>query len=311
MSRLIILSVVVFPQPDGPTSTQISPSGTSSESSRTASWPFGYRLLIASRRIIASEVIRGRYPWAVVYHPPMGPLWVLAEDIGPKWLYWPWVQDHTDEIRDRLVEHIELTVLAVFFGLVIALPLALLSVRYRRLYGPVIAITGVLYTIPSLALFALLVPMFGLTRTTALVPLTAYTLLILVRNTVTGLDGVPPDVKDAALGMGYSRSRQILQVELPLALPAIVAGIRIATVTTIGLVTVTALIGQGGLGALMLDGFQRDFRTPLTVGIVLSLALAVIADLLLVLAQRIATPWARAGGRTPKSVAAYRPPQVR
>jgi osmoprotectant transport system permease protein len=227
----------------------------------------------------------------------MGPWWVLAEDIGPKWLYWPWVQDHTDEIRDRLVEHIELTVLAVFFGLAIALPLALLSVRYRRLYGPVIAITGVLYTIPSLALFALLVPMFGLTRTTALVPLTAYTLLILVRNTVTGLDGVPPDVKDAAVGMGYSRSRQILQVELPLALPAIVAGIRIATVTTIGLVTVTALIGQGGLGALMLDGFQRDFRTPLTVGIVLSLALAVVADLLLVLAQRIATPWTRAGRR--------------
>ena len=132
--------------------------------------------------------------------------------------------------------------------LVIALPLALLSVRYRRLYGPVLAITGVLYTIPSLALFALLLPLTGLSRTTALIPLTAYTLLILVRNTVTGLDGVPPDVKDAATGMGYSPSRRLLRVELPLALPAIIAGIRIATVTTIGLVTVTALIGQGGLG---------------------------------------------------------------
>jgi osmoprotectant transport system permease protein len=118
-----------------------------------------------------------------------------------------------------------------------------------------------------------------------------------VRNTVTGLDGVPADVKDAAVGMGYSRGRQILRVELPLALPAIIVGIRIATVTTIGLVTVTALIGQGGLGALMLDGFQRDFRTPLTVGIVLSLALAVVADVLLVLAQRLATPWARADRR--------------
>ncbi len=238
----------------------------------------------------------------------MTALIVLAEDIGPKWLYWPWVQDHTDEIRERLTQHIELTVLAVFFGLLIALPLALLSVRYRRLYGPVLAITGVLYTIPSLALFAMLLPLSGLSRTTALVPLTAYTLLILVRNTVIGLDGVPTDVKDAAVGMGYSRRRQLLRVELPLALPAIIAGIRIATVTTIGLVAITALIGQGGLGALMYDGLQRDFRTPLTVGIVLSLALAVVADVLLVLAQRLSTPWARAGKRKQKPVPAYRPP---
>jgi len=222
---------------------------------------------------------------------------ILAEGIGAKWLYWPWVQDHTDEIKQALQEHIELTVLAVLFGLLIALPLALLSVRYRRLYGPVIAITGVLYTIPSLALFAMLVPLTGLTRTTALIPLTAYTLLILVRNTVTGLDGVPDDVKDAAVGMGYSRTRQLLRVELPLALPAIIAGIRIATVTTIGLVAITALIGQGGLGSLMYDGLQRQFRTPLTVGIVLSLALAVVADVLLVIAQRLSTPWARANKR--------------
>ncbi len=227
----------------------------------------------------------------------MSHLLVLAEDIGPKWLYWPWVTEHTDEIRARLGEHIELTVLAVFFGLVIALPLALLSVRYHRLYGPVIAITGVLYTIPSLALFAMLLPLTGLSRVTALIPLTAYTLLILVRNTVTGLDAVPTDVKDAAEGMGYSRNRQLLRVELPIALPAIITGIRIATVTTIGLVAVTALIGQGGLGALMLDGLQRAFRTPLTVGIVLSLLLAIVADLLLVGAQRIATPWQRAGRR--------------
>jgi osmoprotectant transport system permease protein len=156
------------------------------------------------------------------------PLVMLAEDIGPKWLDWPWVQDHTDEIRQRLLEHIELTVLAVLFGLAIALPLALLSVRYRRLYGPVLAITGVLYTIPSLALFAMLLPLTGLSRTTALVPLVAYTLLILVRNTVTGLDGVPADVKDAAVGMGYSRNRELVRVELPR-----LVGIRIATVTTI------------------------------------------------------------------------------
>jgi osmoprotectant transport system permease protein len=222
-------------------------------------------------------------------------LWaaILAEDIGPKWLYWPWVSDHLDEIRSRLGEHVELTLLAVGFGLLIALPLALLSVRYRRIYGPTIAVTGVLYTIPSLALFALLLPLTGLSRATAVIPLTVYTLLILVRNIVTGLDAVPADVKEAADGMGYTRVRRMLRVELPLALPAIVTGIRIAIVTTIGLVTVAALIGQGGLGALMLDGLFRDFRTPLTVGIVLSLGFAVIADLFLVLLLRIATPWRR------------------
>jgi len=155
----------------------------------------------------------------------------------------------------------------------------------------------VLYTIPSIALFVFLIPWTGLSRTTALVPLVAYTLLILIRNIVAGLDGVPPEVREAAQGMGYRRLRQLFSVELPLALPAIVAGIRIATVTTIGLITVTALIGQGGLGQFMIDGFQRDFRTPLTVGIVLSVALAVLADLLLVSAQRLVSPWARAERR--------------
>lgn len=217
----------------------------------------------------------------------------IAEDIGPKWLYWPWVTDHVDDIRARLSEHIELTVLAVGIGLLLALPLALLSVRYRRLYGPVLAVTGILYTIPSLALFALLLPITGLSRGTALIPLVGYTLLILVRNIVTGIDGVPAEVKDAAEGMGYTKLRQMLRVELPLALPAIVAGVRIATVTIIGLVAVTALIGQGGLGDLMLDGFQRDFRTPLTVGIVLSLAFAIVADVLLILFLRVSTPWRR------------------
>jgi osmoprotectant transport system permease protein len=226
-------------------------------------------------------------------------LWaaLLGEDIGPKWLYWPWVSDHLDEIRARLGEHVELTLLAVGFGLLIALPLAFLSVRYRRLYGPTIAVTGILYTIPSLALFALLIPITGLSRATAVIPLTAYTLLILIRNIVTGLEAVPPEVREAADGMGYTPGRRLLHVELPLALPAIVTGLRIAFVTTIGLVTVTALIGQGGLGALLLDGLNRDFRTPLTVGIVLSLALAVFVDLLLVLLLRIATPWQRAGRR--------------
>jgi osmoprotectant transport system permease protein len=222
---------------------------------------------------------------------------LVFADIGSRLLDWPWVTDHLSDIRGRLVEHIVLTVLAVGFGVLIAIPLALLSSRWRRSYGPILAITGIMYTIPSLALFALLLPITGLSRTTALVPLTAYTLLILIRNTVTGLDGVPPDVKEAATGMGYTRSRRLLRIELPLAMPAIITGVRIATVTTIGLVTVTALIGQGGLGQLLLDGFQRDFQTPLTVGIVLSLALAVVADLLLLGALTLATPWRRKGRR--------------
>jgi osmoprotectant transport system permease protein len=222
---------------------------------------------------------------------------MLAEDIGPKWLYWPWVTDHLDEIGDRLGEHLELTLLSIGFGLLFAFPLALLSVRYPRLYTPVLGITGVLYTIPSLALFALLLPITGLSVETAVIPLTGYTLLILVRNIVTGLQAVPPDVQDAARGMGYSPLGQLFRVELPLALPAIFAGVRIATVTIIGLVSVTALIGQGGLGQLLLDGFKRDFRTPLTVGIILSLALAIVADLVLLIVLRFCTPWRRKRAR--------------
>lgn len=212
---------------------------------------------------------------------------------GSSWIDWSWVNDHTTEISTRLREHIVLALLALFYGLVIALPLAILASRKRRLLPPILSVTGVLYTIPSLAAFAFLLPFTGLSRETALIPLTAYSLLILVRNVVTGLDGVPAEVVEAARGMGYSAPRQLVQIELPLAVPAIIAGIRIAAVTLIGLVPVAALIGQGGLGAMMLDGFQRDFRTPITVAGVLVIALAVVTDAALVLVQRLATPWAR------------------
>jgi osmoprotectant transport system permease protein len=223
---------------------------------------------------------------------------LVFADIGSRLLDWPWVTDHLDEIRMRLFEHIELTVLAVGFGVLIAIPLSFLSTRWHRSYTPTLAITGIMYTIPSLAFFVLLGPVTGfISRTTALIPLVCYTLLILVRNTVTGLEGIPPEVKEAATGMGYTQTRLLLRVELPLAMPAIIAGVRIATVSTIGLVTVTALIGQGGLGQLLVDGFQRDFQTPLTVGIVLSLTLAVVADLLLLGALTLATPWRRKGRR--------------
>jgi osmoprotectant transport system permease protein len=190
-----------------------------------------------------------------------------------------------------LRQHVELTVIAVAIGLAIALPLSVLSFRFRRLYGPVLALTGVMYAIPSLALFGFLIPITGLSRTTAEIALVGYTLLILVRNTVAGLQGVPDEARDAAQGMGFTPRAQLFRVEIPLAVPAIVAGIRIATVTTIGLVTVTALIGQGGLGALILDGFYRDFRTPEVVGTVLSVALAVGVDVGLIALERLLTPW--------------------
>ena len=153
-----------------------------------------------------------------------------------------------------------------------------------------------LFTIPSLALFILLIPFTGLRLGTPLIGLTIYTLLILVRNMVEGLRGVDRDVREAAEAMGYTRARQLFGVELPLALPVIVAGLRIATVTTIGLITVTALIGWGGLGQLFIEGFTLNFATPIVVGLVLSAALAVAADLLLVGVQRALTPWARVRG---------------
>ena len=210
------------------------------------------------------------------------------------WVRWDWIGRHTELILSTLWQHVVLTAIAVGLGLAIAAPLALLIRRWRWMQGPVLSLTGVLYTIPSLALLALLVPLTGLTRATAEIALVSYTLLILVRNIVAGLDGVPSDVLEAAEGMGYSKTTQLARVELPLALPVIMAGIRIAVVTTIGLVTVTALIGQGGLGKLINDGLNLGFRTEIVVGSVLSIALASFADLSLVTVQRLATPWARA-----------------
>jgi osmoprotectant transport system permease protein len=154
-------------------------------------------------------------------------------------------------------------------------------------------VAGVLYTIPSLALFALLIPFTGLSIVTAEIGLVSYTLLILVRNIVGGLRGVSPDVREAAVGMGYSSWQMLWQIELPLAVPVIIAGLRVAVVTTIGLVTVTGLIGQGGLGSLIVLGIQEFFATPLVIGATLSIALAVLLDGSLVLLQRQATPWLR------------------
>lgn len=212
---------------------------------------------------------------------------------GEPLIRWDWIAGHLDEIGLRVGEHLELTAIAVAAGSVIAFALSLLVLRSPRLEQPTTIVTGTLYTIPSLALFALLVPYTGLTILTAEIGLVGYTLLILVRNIVGGIRAVPAEVREAALGMGYTRGQLLGTIELPLAVPVIVAGIRIATITTIGLVTVTALIGQGGLGYLILIGIQRFFSTPLIVGAVLSVALAVAADAALVLLERTLTPWSR------------------
>jgi osmoprotectant transport system permease protein len=215
-------------------------------------------------------------------------------DASDPWIRWDWVGDHTDRIGAALVQHIQLTVIAVAVGILLAIPIGVLTWRYRRSRGTILTVAGIFYTIPSLALFAFLVPYTGLGLLTAEIGLVSYTLLILVRNIVVGLDGVPADVRDAARGMGYRPLRQLLRVDLPLALPVIMAGVRIATVTTIGLVTITALIGEGGLGQLILDGLTRDFRTPLVVGGGLSVILAIVCDVGLGQLQRLVTPWSRA-----------------
>jgi osmoprotectant transport system permease protein len=206
---------------------------------------------------------------------------------------WDWVASHLDDVWARTIEHLTLTGIAVGLGFVLAMAMALVALRFRRALAPISWFTGILYTIPSIALFALLIPVTGLTITTAEVGLVSYTLLILVRNIVAGIDGVPAAVREAAVAMGYRRWRMFAQIEIPLALPVIIAGLRIATVTTVGLVTVTALIGQGGYGAFINDGLQRFFNTPLIVGAVLSVALAVTLDVALVLVERAMTPWAR------------------
>lgn len=218
---------------------------------------------------------------------------MLAASDGQPLIRWDWIGTHLDDIAELLGDHVVLTLVPVILGLVISLPLAIAAAGRPRLSTAVLSVTSVLYTIPSLALFVLLLPFTGLSRTTAVIALTVYTLVILVRNAITGLEGVPRDVREAAEAMGYRRSRRLLRVDIPLALPVIIAGVRIATVSTIGLVTISAFIGQGGLGRLFLDGFRRNFLTPVVVGFVLSLVLAVLADVLLLVAQRMATPWAQ------------------
>jgi osmoprotectant transport system permease protein len=208
---------------------------------------------------------------------------------------WGWMADHLDELLARIVQHIWLTVIAVAIGFLISFVLAIIAVRRRSTYGPILGLSDILYTIPSLALFAALVSITGITLLTVEIPLVMYTLVIFVRNIATGFDSVPLDVLEAANGMGYTRTQRLWRVEVPLAMPLIVAGLRLATVSTIGLVTVTSILGDtfGGLGFFILEGYRRSFPTELYFGAIPSILLAITFDVLLTRVQRRATPWAQ------------------
>ncbi len=219
---------------------------------------------------------------------------VIAQARNPI-IRWEWIVEEWDQIREALIQHLELTVLSVALGVVVSALLSAIALRFRFTASPITGFTGFLYTIPSVALFGLLVPYFGLSRTTAVLPLTAYTLLVLVTNTLAGFAAVPGAVRDAANGMGLTPVRRVIEVEIPLALPYIVAGLRIAVVSTVGLVTIAAIIGQGGLGALILDGLQRTFWTPMTIGATLSIVLALVLDVAIYAFGRRLTPWTRRG----------------
>jgi osmoprotectant transport system permease protein len=205
-----------------------------------------------------------------------------------------WVLEHLDVLLRRIGEHMLVTVIAVVVGFAISFALALLVRRHPRLYGPILAVGGVLYAIPSIALFVLFIPITGLSLLTAEIALVSYTLVILVRNIVTGLRAVPAEVVEAARGMGYTDGQRLWRVELPIALPIIVAGLRIATVTTIGLVTIATLIGMGGLGYLIVNiGVAQRFPTATITGVAIVVLLSTIVDLGLLALQRQLTPWAR------------------
>ncbi|MEH0969785.1 ABC transporter permease [Micromonospora sp. CPCC 205546] len=213
-------------------------------------------------------------------------------DPGNPWFSWQYVRDNSDTILAAVREHASLTARAVLIAALIALPLAVAAYWYRSLSGPVLALTGVLYTVPSLALFAFVAPYLGIGTLTALSVVVLYALLVIVRNAVAGLNQVPPEVREAAEGMGYGRWGRLFRVELPLALPGILTGLRLATVSTVALVTVGVVIGRGGLGQLIFAGFQNNFyKAQIMTGTLLCVLLALVLDLALAGAGRLLTPW--------------------
>ena len=208
-----------------------------------------------------------------------------------EWICGRYYSTRADELQSALVQHLEIVLASVALGLVVAIPLALLARRYRKLEGIIVGTTTAIYTIPSLALFSLLVPFTGLGRSTVLIGLGLYSLTILVRAILDGLDSVPAEVRESATGVGYDRRRLLLKVEIPLALPAFMAGLRVAVVSAVALTTVGSILDYGGLGDLILE--DATFKAQVLAGSVLCVALAVTLDVLLVVAQRLMTPWAR------------------
>jgi osmoprotectant transport system permease protein len=205
-----------------------------------------------------------------------------------------WILDNFDRYTDPLAEHLYLTVVSVALGFAIAFALAMLARRRRWLVGPIVGFTGILYTLPSLAVFFLLLPITGRGTTTAVIALTAYTLQIIFRNIVTGLENVPADARDAGLGMGLTDRQLLWRVELPLAVPDIIAGLRIATTTTVGLATLAVFAGAGGLGEQIVTGSNITFKTGVVAAGGLAVLLALALDVILLTAQRVLTPWRRA-----------------
>ena len=222
--------------------------------------------------------------------------WALttADDPRNPWFSWQYIRKNLDSLTSALEQHVTLTVGTIVVAAVLAIPLAILAYRFPALAGPVLSGSAVLYTIPSLAVFALLGPALGLKYQTVLIGLVMYALLIITRNALTGLRQVPADVREAARGMGYGRLSLLARIELPLALPSIITGLRLATVSTVALVTVGYIVGFGGFGNIILTGFNSNFyKPPIMTGTLACITLALIFDLVLLAAGRLVTPWTR------------------
>ncbi|MFF9019657.1 ABC transporter permease [Streptomyces eurythermus] len=210
-----------------------------------------------------------------------------------EWICGVYLSTRRRILLDAVVQHLQLTSVSVLIGLVIAVPLAVLARRWGWAAGPVLAVTTILYTIPSLAMYSLLLPLYGLSAALVVAGLALYSLTVLVRNILAGLRAVPEETRQAARGLGYGPVRLLLAVELPLALPAAMAGLRIATVSAVSLATVGAIVGYGGLGNLIYAGMNSYFKAQVLTASVLCVLIAVAADLLLLAVQRLITPWTR------------------
>jgi osmoprotectant transport system permease protein len=215
---------------------------------------------------------------------------------------WSWIPQNLAQIRDLTWQNALIGISAALIGLVISVPLGIACVRWKRLYPPVLSVTSALYAIPSIALFVVLIAYTGLTDTTVIIALTVFSLCVLVPNVVDGLRAVPEPVRQAATAMGFGELQRLVRVELPIAIPVIMAGLRIATVSSISLASLGQLIGVSTLGYFFIDGLQRSFPTEIYVGIVLVIALALVADLVLVTIRRLLTPWQRKTRALPPSV---------